>query len=954
MKKILLALLASTAVGGAAVAQEFPDVPAGSYAEEAVARLADLGIVIGFPDGTFRGNEAFTRYQAALVVTRLLDVVESEALTDADLDTVRNALQELAADVAANEQAVSDLQAAIDGSAGADAEAVEQLQAQLDALMVELDTLNAAQSAAAGLEQQVAQNADQISQLSDLVGILNEDLAAVAAGGDVDTSFLAEIEQNSSDIANLREFVVLLRRDQVGVSERVAAIEESDTAQSAQLADLETRVTALEEAQVAFSGSIGLQYEVGRLSGAEVPFDVDRIFGIGLPREQPVSYFSSGTEDLNDDGDEDDAGEEAQDRDDIENERGNFGPELTLNVDFSAERGLAPESGLNSFESTVVLELEEATVLDGDADVSEDGFDFTDPDNYFDAYVFEFSSVTATLGPIGAEPLTFYFGEDPEASFTDYVFESLGPGFRVEIGTPDFLAFLQPTLQVAYGVFTQGGNDDNPVDLPDDSADQLALDGAPVGNPFTDAYYRGVRGTLTPFSGEGFAATGGFSFAQIEGNADENADALGDNLGVTVYGVDGQVNLSIFNVEFEYAQNDVDAGVNYQASGDTLQNDDGEDIGFDGELIEDGADAIPVVAALPSTTLYYADVTIDTEAAGIPLLQSLSANYRSIPALWYGLKSDDAAYPWELDQVGFGAEASIGLSIFSLTGFYDQYTIGSDVTEIAADSGAEVTGNEVAAYGVRLGAELYRAIEVYGFYNYVTLDGVHEYVAGLGLGLEHDGTAENALLPGVNFNVAYDFTEQNVTAASIDTETTLGVFTIAPFVDYNVDFSAAQNSDDTRTIRAGLNLTTEPLDVLLQPSLAANVNYRNAVHEDVAADVDDYIADILQYSVGVEFGQFLLENSTFAVRYGSFTATNVTAAPNINGSGDFASDISDGDEPGTGTQTTNGYELLWNYYGLEFGYGAYVNSNPVEAADDGLIPGDTGGQVFRIAYTVNF
>ena len=118
MKKILIALLASTAVGGVAAAQSFPDVPAGSYAEEAVARLADLGIVIGYPDGTYRGNEAFTRYQAALVVTRLLDTVEGEMLTDADLDTVRNALQELASDVAASEQAVTELQAAIAGADG--------------------------------------------------------------------------------------------------------------------------------------------------------------------------------------------------------------------------------------------------------------------------------------------------------------------------------------------------------------------------------------------------------------------------------------------------------------------------------------------------------------------------------------------------------------------------------------------------------------------------------------------------------------------------------------------------------------------------------------------------------------------------------------------------------------------------------------------------------------------
>lgn len=534
MKKILLALLASTAVGGVASAQDFPDVPAGSYAEEAVARLADLGIVIGFPDGTFRGDEAFTRYQAALVVTRLLDVVEGEMLTDADLDTVRNALQELASDVAANEQAVSDLQAAIDGSAGADVDAVEELQAQLDAALVELDTLSAAQGAAAALEQQVASNTDQIGQLNDLIGILNEDLVALGTGGNIDTSFLENIDQNTSDIANLREFVVLLRRDQVGLTERVATIEENDTGQNARLDELENRVTTLEESQVAFGGSIGLNYDVSRLSGDEVPFDVDRIFGVGLTRAQPVSIFNGtfnedATDDLNDDDDEEDAGEEAQDRQDIEFSKGDLSPELTLNVDFSATRGLSPESGLNTFESSVSLELVEATILDPDADVDGDPvdgpFDFTDPDNYFEGYVFKFSDVEATLGPIGADPINFYFGPEPGAEFSDYVFESLGSGFRADIGTPDFLAFLQPTLQVAYGVYEQGGDeDDDTIELPDPGDAALAsgpdFPGATaLPNVFADAYYRGIRGTLTPFSFSGGAAAEA---------VDEAADAAAD------------------------------------------------------------------------------------------------------------------------------------------------------------------------------------------------------------------------------------------------------------------------------------------------------------------------------------------------------------------------------------------------------------------------------------------
>ncbi len=1057
MKKILLALLASTAVGTAAMAQEFPDVPAGSYAEEAVARLADLGIVLGFPDGTFRGNDAFTRYQAALVVSRLLDVVDAEMLTDADLDTVRNALQELASDVAANEQAVSDLQAAIDGAAGADEGAVEELQAELDALTVELDTLTAAQGAAAGLEQQVAANTDQVGQLSDLIGILNEDIAALSVTGEVDTGFLDDIEQNRTDIANLREFVVLLRRDQVGVTERVATIEESDTAQNAQLEDLTTRVSALEESQVAFGGSIGLEYSVGRLSGEEIPFDVDRIFGVGYKREQPITTFSGvfqdPTEDLNDDNDEEDAGEEARDRQDIEFAKGDFAPVLELNIDFSSQTGIAPESGLNTFDASVALELSEGTILDPDADVDGDAdgpFDFADPDNYFDGYVFEFNSFEATLGPIGAEPLTFFYGEEPGAEFTDYVFESLGSGFRADVGTPDFLAFLQPTLQIAYGVVEDGGEaDDNTIEIPDPGKELLSLDGTPVPNVFTDAYYRGIRGTLNLFSGSGagaapapaetaesvegtleaagdvaaevvdgvseevaddvegtldaageaageavetasettsggflsstggFSMTGGFSVAQLSGNADEHADAAEDNADITVYGLDGQVNLSILSLEFEYAQNNIDDNVYFQAGDDVLTGDvGGEDVpvNFDGGAVEDEADEIPVAlargdvaGAVPgSNSLVYAELTVDTEAAGIPLLSSLSANYRDIPEFWYGMKYDEDTYPWKLDQTGFGAEATLGLSIFNLTGFFDSYSVAdSNLTEdaIGAD-GTPVVGSDVVAYGVRAGAEVIRAVEVFGFYTIATLNGEQvfdldgtdgnaerngEYLPGYGIGVEHDGEAENALVPGLDFSVAYDFQNRKFNATNAEAELALGFLTLSPYVSYTIDDSPALLDDDVVALEAGTGIVTEPLDVIFQPSFAANVNYRNADHTDVE-DVGTYNANYLQYSVGINFNQFLFENSTFGIRYGSFTAENVEVEPNLNGADDFASDISDGDQPATGTQSTNGYEFVWNYYGLEFGYGVYSNTNPTTSPN----PGETGGQAFSVAYTVNF
>ena len=114
---------------------ELKDVPAGHWASAAIQVAANCGIVRGFPDGTYRGNEAVTRYQAAAIIARLLDAVRngecgipryatkaeldaaiaalpkpvtpggqvidtSKFLTAADLVVLQNAIQELAADLA--------------------------------------------------------------------------------------------------------------------------------------------------------------------------------------------------------------------------------------------------------------------------------------------------------------------------------------------------------------------------------------------------------------------------------------------------------------------------------------------------------------------------------------------------------------------------------------------------------------------------------------------------------------------------------------------------------------------------------------------------------------------------------------------------------------------------------------------------------------------------------------
>ena len=124
-------------------AQSFPDVPQGHWAGDAVSRITQLGIITGFPDGTFRGNEAFTRYQAALVISRLIDllnqnIASSQAMTEADIAALRAAIGELAAELDALGSRLSNVE-----QTKADQAEVDALRDQVAALTAELEALRA-------------------------------------------------------------------------------------------------------------------------------------------------------------------------------------------------------------------------------------------------------------------------------------------------------------------------------------------------------------------------------------------------------------------------------------------------------------------------------------------------------------------------------------------------------------------------------------------------------------------------------------------------------------------------------------------------------------------------------------------------------------------------------------------------------------------------------------------
>ncbi len=77
MKKTLVSALTTALVVGAAsttfaAANPFSDVPADHWAYDAVAQLAKDGVVDGYGDSTFKGDNAITRYEMAQIVAKAM------------------------------------------------------------------------------------------------------------------------------------------------------------------------------------------------------------------------------------------------------------------------------------------------------------------------------------------------------------------------------------------------------------------------------------------------------------------------------------------------------------------------------------------------------------------------------------------------------------------------------------------------------------------------------------------------------------------------------------------------------------------------------------------------------------------------------------------------------------------------------------------------------------------
>jgi len=135
MKKIVLALVLVLAFALPALANPFVDVPLNHWAYDAVQSLAAKGIIIGYPDGTFGGNRAMTRYEFAMAIARGLAYVEQEIeeagfATQEDIAMLEKLVQEFADELKALGVTVDDLKRAL----GEQSEAIKALEARVDVL----------------------------------------------------------------------------------------------------------------------------------------------------------------------------------------------------------------------------------------------------------------------------------------------------------------------------------------------------------------------------------------------------------------------------------------------------------------------------------------------------------------------------------------------------------------------------------------------------------------------------------------------------------------------------------------------------------------------------------------------------------------------------------------------------------------------------------------------------
>jgi len=137
LKLALGAVLTAGIVMPVLAQDNFPDVPDNHWAYEALARLKKDGLLVGYPDGLFRGNRPASRYELAVAIHATY--VHLKSITDG-LQSELDGLKQPNADIQAIKDAIAQLQSEVDGMKGWGAD-IDNLKKLADQFQKELASL---------------------------------------------------------------------------------------------------------------------------------------------------------------------------------------------------------------------------------------------------------------------------------------------------------------------------------------------------------------------------------------------------------------------------------------------------------------------------------------------------------------------------------------------------------------------------------------------------------------------------------------------------------------------------------------------------------------------------------------------------------------------------------------------------------------------------------------------
>jgi hypothetical protein len=100
MKKLTLVLMVVFACTTLFAANPFSDVNRSHWAYKAIESLAGKGVLEGYPDGTFKGAKTLTRYEAAMMIAKLMGNMGGMGLGAKDLATLEKLIVEFSDELA--------------------------------------------------------------------------------------------------------------------------------------------------------------------------------------------------------------------------------------------------------------------------------------------------------------------------------------------------------------------------------------------------------------------------------------------------------------------------------------------------------------------------------------------------------------------------------------------------------------------------------------------------------------------------------------------------------------------------------------------------------------------------------------------------------------------------------------------------------------------------------------